>query len=532
MRRRGTVSVVAAALIAASCGGGSGDTRTDSGNDGPVLASGDDGATATLVSTELVWAVDGEPVGATLDYSEPIDRNRFYGGLRLVARFSTSGDVGAINTKIALPVTINGDAIDGGFTFGPEEAQTRPEFEGLEIVDTDDGFVARADIGLPLSPVSLIDERVRAGDLGLSPDVETQTFEDAGFELDIANVLDFPAAPEGEANVIEYGLRGSIEFGNGFDIGRFDPTATITVSESATVPVAPGQTCEQVAASYVEVLELELAEPDVVLLDRIRAFDILSSLASSGDCGLREFAAPVCLVVRGADSDGIGGRILDRHRGFCPSSGSLDELAETASLAGATFDAGDVLAVVPATVGGLPAYSFAYSVPATWEVSEQDLNEVRQAVDFRSNDELISTFTIDVQYRPGRIDLRYDSLLEPDIEGATILLDEPTTIAGRPAERMVASLNPEFTELQIGTVFTIDDERVVGIFGHLVSASGPPEPIIELLACIESSIVIAEYDPVIFPKPAADCSDFSLPSDGEPSDAESSDADSSDEVSR
>lgn len=509
---------MAAALIAVSCGG---DTRTDRGNDGPALASGDDGATATLVDTELVWAVDGEPVGATFDYSEPIERNRFYGGLRLVVRFSTSGDVGAINPKIALPVTINGDAIEGGFTFGPEEAQTRPEFEGLEVVDTDDGFVAQVDIGLPLSPVSLIGERVRAADLGLTPEVETQTFEDAGFELDIANVLDIPAAPEGEVNVIEYGLRGSIEFGNGFDIGRFDPTATITVSESATVPLGGSQTCEEIAASYVEVLERELAEPNVVLLDRIRAFDVLSSLARNGDCGLREFGAPVCLIVREANSDGIGGRILDRHREFCPRSESLDDLAEDASLAGATFDAGDVLAVVPATVSGLPAYSLAYSVPATWEMSEQDLNEVRQAVDFKSDDELISTFTIDVQYRPGRIDLRYEGLLEPDTEGATILLDETTTIAGRPAERMVASLNPEFTDLQIGTVFTIDDERVVGISGYLVSTSGPPGPIIELLACIESSIVIAEYDPVIFPKPAVDCSDFSRLSDAESSDAAS-----------
>lgn len=509
MRRPWIVLATTLVLVGTACSGSddadSVTAEPEETESEPALAVGEESATAEIEAVELVWVLDGEPVGGTVDYSEPIDRDRFDAGLRLELRIVTDGDLGGYQSDLRLPVTINGDEIDGGSTFGPERSRTRPERDGIEIVETADGFIAQVDIGMPLSPLSLIDERERAERFGLNPDAETQVAGDMQF--DIAALVDVPAAPEGDRNVIEYGFGGSIEFGNGFEIERLDRAVRLTVTETQTERFGKSQQCGQVADNYLDVLERDLAEPEVVLLDRVRAFDTLQRAARNGDCAIADLDLPVCDAARAAEAEGVASELLVRHLDLCPPDEVIAELEIEESLVEPTFENGVVTQIVPRTLDGLSAYTVVYSVPAGWEFSEEELTEVHQAVRFDPEaDDLFGTFDVDVRSDPGRTEQRLEQLILPEDPAAELLVDDAVTIAGRPAQRMIALSDPEFTDLQIAVGFAIDESRIFSISAFIGGASITPDQMIELMACIESSIVIEEYDPDTVPEPAADCS--------------------------
>lgn len=498
------------ALVGASCGGGDGDSSTAAEPESAEseLAVGDETATAKIDAVELVWVLDGEPVGAAIDYSEPIERDRFEAGLRLVMRVVTDGDLGGYQPDLRLPVTINGDEIDGGSTIGPERSQTRPERDDVETVETADGFIAQIDIGMPLSPLSLIDERERAERFGLNPDAETQVAGDLQF--DVAGVVDIPAAPEGERNVIEYGFGGSIAFGNGFEIDRLerlDRAVRLTVTETRTERFGDSQQCGLVADNYLDVLSRDLSEPDVVLLDRLRAFDSLERAARTASCDLGDLDVPVCNAARTAEVEGVASELLARHLELCPPDDVIAEFEIDNSLVEPTFENGTVTQMVPRTIDGLSSYAVAYSVPASWELSEEAMTADRQAVRFNPEvDDIFGSFVFDIRSEPGRTETRLEQMVTPEIPTAELLVDDTVTIADRPAQRMIAAGDSDFAELQIGTGFAIDESRVFSISAFVGSSTITTSQFVELMACIETSIVVEEYDPEAVPKPAADCS--------------------------
>lgn len=146
--------LLAATLLTTACGGGDdGDSTVWPEPTAPPapVETGAEAASADLSLVELVWAFDGERVDPDFDYTEPIARDRYDAGLRLDAIFTTTGDVGTVTPDLFLPVTINGDQIDAGSTFGPERSPTRPSRGDITIVTTDEGFTAQFPIGRPLS---------------------------------------------------------------------------------------------------------------------------------------------------------------------------------------------------------------------------------------------------------------------------------------------------------------------------------------------------------------------------------------------
>lgn len=509
MQRRWIVLATTLVLVGVACSGSddadSVTAEPEETESEPALAVGEESATAEIEAVELVWVLDGEPVGGSFDYSEPIDRDRFDAGLRLELRIVTDGDLGGFQPDLRLPVTINGDQIDGGSTFGPERSRTRPEREDIEIVDTADGFIAQIDIGMPLSPLSLIDERERAERFGLNPDAETQVAGD--LQIDVAALVDVPAAPDGDRNVIEYGFEGSIEFGNGFEIERLDRTVRLTVAETPTERFGDSQQCGLVADNYLDVLERELAEPEVVVLDRLRAFDTLQRAARDGDCTIADLDLPVCTAAKTAEAEGVASERLARHLDLCPPDDVIAELEIDESLVDPTFENGTVIQIVPRTLDGLSSYAIAYSVPASWELSEEAMTAVRQAVRFDPEvDDIFGSFVFGVRSDPGRTETRLEQVVSPEDPAAELLVDDTVTIAGRPAQRLIALGDPEFADLQIGTGFAIDESRIFSISAFIGSSTITAGQLVELIACIESSIVVEDYDPDALPEPAADCS--------------------------
>lgn len=491
--------LLVATLVAGACAGG-GDDGTTASNDG----------SARVASVELVWAIDGEPVGPEFDYTEPIARDRYDAGLRLDAVFETTGEVGDFATEIFLRTQINGDTIDGEATFGPERSLTRPDKDDIDIVTTDDGFIAQFPVGRPLSPISLVDARERAVESGIDPDDEVVEFEDTDLEFNAAGLLDFPAAPQGGRNEFLIELFGSVEFDNGFvleigeGVARSEIGERLVISETSTVSVPPVSACSARTEQYLELLDDELAAVDEVLLDRVRAFERIVGTQRDNDCGVRDFAIPVCDAATTATAPES---VLDRHLQLCPDPQEMVE----ATVFEPRFDDGVVRLVVPSTRDGLPAYSVAISFPA-WTIETTSEGANRQKIALSADPETVGRFTrldIDVSAMPaGLLNERAAAAVEPEAPDAVVLRADTATIGGVPGRRLIAQLEPDAPVFQVGTAVELDSERLLTITGVVTGTDQLPidgDGLAAFMSCIEDSMVIVEFEAGVDPVPAADC---------------------------
>lgn len=480
-------------------------------------------ATARFVSVDIVWAIDGESVGPDFDYTDPIARDRYDAGLRFDVVFETTGDLGEITIDtmedVFLRSDINGDRIDGEATFGPERAITRPDRADVEVVRTDGGFVAQYPMGLPLSPISLVDARQRAVDSGLSPDDEVIEFDDTDMQFDAARLLDFPKAPQNGRNEFVIELFGDIEFANGFalEIGeglsRAEVLDRLVISETATVRLPASRECSAQIEGYLALLDEELDNSDEVLLDRLRAFDQIIDTQRENDCGVRDFDIPVCDAATAAVAPEA---LLERHLSLCP-----DEVEQVAATVfEPRFEDGVVRLVVPATRDGLPAYSVAMGFPA-WTVETTSEGANRQKIALSVDPDTVGRFTrldIDVSAMPeSLLEERAAAVVQPLAPDAEILLADTTAIAGLPARRLIAQLEPGV--FQIGTAVEIDSERLLTITGTIAGREELPvdgDGLASLLECIETSMVVVEFEPDVDPAPAGDCTSIVELSASEP----------------
>lgn len=506
--------LLAAVLVVSACGsGGNGDTVLpgDDG-DGVEVSMAPNDATARFVGVEIVWALDGEPVGAEFDYTEPIARDRYDAGLRFDATFETTGDLGdieaALDADLFLRVQINGDRIDGSATFGPERSITRPDRSLVEVVDIDGGFVARYPMGLPLSPISLVDARERARESGLLPDEEIIEFDDTDLQFDAARLLDFPRAPENGRNEFIIELFGTIEFQNGFELDVEDGRARnelleqLVVAETETVRLPPERDCATQTERYLELLAEEAVNGGAVLLDRVRAFGRIVERQRDSDCGVRDFDIPVCEAATAAAAPAS---LLERHLALCPDELELVE----ATVFEPRFEDGVVRLVVPATRDGLPAYSVAMGFPA-WTVQTTSEGATRQKIALSNDPDTAGRFTrvdIDVSAMPASLlEERAAAAVEPENADAEILLADTTTIAGLPARRLIAQLEPGV--FQVASAVELDSERLLTITGTIIDRAELPvdgDGLATLMACIETSMVVVEFEPDVDPAPAGDC---------------------------
>ncbi|MFK7919195.1 MAG: hypothetical protein AB8G14_14055 [Ilumatobacter sp.] len=529
--------LVAAVLVGAACAGGGNEAapaspqRSDiaepdtaapdaaESNTAESDAFGDSEAGASIASIDIVWALDGESVGGSFDYSQPIARDRYEAGLRLDVAFAADGEVGNVTTDLSLAITINGDRIQAGSTFGPEQSATQPDRDEMNVITSESGFTAQFPIGRPLSPISLRDARDRAVEFGLDPDDEVIEFDDTDISFNASGLLDFPAAPIGGSNDYVIELSGTVRLGNGVEIdvdegvARSEVGERLMITETQTVAVPATRDCSVQTERYLELLDEELANTDIVLLDRSRAFLHIADEQRDNDCGVREFSIPVCDAAQASSGPTL---LLEPHLRLCPDD---LELVEATVFEPRFDDGGTVRLVVPRTSDGLPAYSVAMSFPL-WSVqttsegpTRQKIALVEQRVDAR-----FVRIDVDVSAMPASLlEERAAAAVEPESADAQILLSDTITIADLPARRLIAQLDDGV--YQVGTAIELDAERLLTISGRLTSTPDLPidgEGLAALLTCIETSVVVAPFETGVDLEPAGDCIPITEYSTSEP----------------
>lgn len=474
--RLGWVAVMAA--VGAACGGG-------------------DSATLEFVESELVWVVDGAPVGAELSYAEPIERDRFERGIRWEARFNAAGDVDDVESSLFRRISINGDLIEAPLgNIGPELgllAVAAP----FEISVDGDAVTASVNVDRPVSAASLAEERRRFETAtGLDADAE-QIDVGNGFEVNVDQIVDLPPGADGSVNEYEYRVLGDVTIANG-NVVEIDDSIELRVLDS--VPVADldlAASCDGLSGQYLEQVAAQLDQPDMVLIDRRHASRALTLAAFDRECAPADFALAVCSGARSL-VDASGGDPAQPPWSevtvLCPSGA---EFAES-TVIDATVSNGVAQLTVAATAGGLAPLSVAIALP-DWTIGVMPARLDGQELEVvwpgaRDSDDASMEIAISVM-SASQLDARFARAISTDELGGVEVARDAGERDGRRWEWAVTNGSEGY---RFGAALALADERLLAISGAVTEDDGrapTDESVTELIGCIVESIAVGEWSP-------------------------------------
>ncbi|MFN3256694.1 MAG: hypothetical protein ACE37B_13465 [Ilumatobacter sp.] len=517
-RSRFVAASIGAVLLTVACGGDDddGDALVNADVVESAEPSGDAAATASLTSAQLVWAIDGEPVGGEFSYVEPIERTRFDAGLRWELRFDATGDVGDVAVEGRRTATVNGDLIESGRSnVGPERGMYYVDgtFDvGADIGPDGGEIVVRIDVARPVSATTLIEDRRRFQALtGFDPDDEQVEFSDvAVFNVD--RVVDLPLAPVDGVNVYEYAFDGDLVLGNRSTVA-VDSLVELRVVGPEPVAVDPAAPCGVLAEQYVAQVDAQLADPEFVHLDRMHAMNAVERAAIERDCAPVEFQLPICAIVDDLVVQSGGDPSLppwSEATVICPDGASLQE----ATVVAATHADGVLQMVVPATIDGLPPLAVAVATPE-WTVGVNPPRTNGQEIEFEwpgASGFREAWFEVSSSAMPpSLLDERFEAAVTVEDPSGREIARESGAAGAERSEWFVAATADSY---EFGGAVVLDDERLLRLRGRVTSEDGrvpTDESVAELARCVVESVVVGPWSVTSPPpEPSAVCTDLGV----------------------